>query len=141
LIQMSRVKTRDVIVVAGGLLILLGFVPKIAALTQLVPSSVLGGAMIALFGMVLSSGIRMLGDQVDLNRHENLLIIACSVGMGLGVSVVPGLFESLPSWLRILVDNGIVAGSVTAIIMNLLFNGLKGHKPKTAVSETEAEMN
>ncbi|MGV2794613.1 purine permease, partial [Clostridium perfringens] len=124
LVQMSRVKTRDVIVVAGGLLILIGFVPKIAALTQLVPTSVLGGAMIALFGLVLSSGIRMLGDQVDLNRHETLLIIACSVGMGLGVTVVPEVFASLPSWLRILVDNGIVAGSFTAIVMTLLFNGL-----------------
>lgn len=69
---------------AGGLLVLIGFVPKIAAMTQLVPTSVLGGAMVALFGMVVSSGIRMLGDQVDLNRHENLFIIACSVGMGLG---------------------------------------------------------
>lgn len=127
LVQMSRVKTRDVIVVAGSLLILIGFVPKIAALTQLVPTSVLGGAMIALFGLVLSSGIRMLGDQVDLNRHENLLIIACSVGMGLGVTVVPEVFAALPSWLRILVDNGIVAGSFTAIAMNLLFNGLRGH--------------
>lgn len=132
LVQMSRVKTRDVIVVAGGLLILIGFVPKIAALTQLVPTSVLGGAMIALFGLVLSSGIRMLGDQVDLNRYENLLIIACSVGMGLGVSVVPEIFAALPSGLRILVDNGIVAGSVTAIVMNLLFNGLQGGQRKTS---------
>lgn len=132
LIQMSRVKTRDVIAVAGCLLVLIGFVPKIAALTQLVPPSVLGGAMIALFGLVLSSGIRMLGDQVDLNRHENLLIIACSVGMGLGVTVVPDIFQSVPEWLRILVDNGIVAGSFTAIVMNLLFNGLKGHKIKAA---------
>ncbi|MNO22537.1 Uric acid permease PucK [compost metagenome] len=130
LIQMSRVKTRDVIVVAGGLLILIGFVPKIAALTQLVPTSVLGGAMIALFGLVLSSGIRMLGEQVDLNRHENLLIIACSVGMGLGVTVVPQIFDALPAWLRILVDNGIVAGSFTAIVMNLLFNGLGGNNKK-----------
>ncbi|MNO61080.1 Uric acid permease PucK [compost metagenome] len=128
LIQMSRVKTRDVIVVAGSLLILIGFVPKIAALTQLVPTSVLGGAMIALFGLVLSSGIRMLGEQVDLNRHENLLIIACSVGMGLGVTVVPSIFDALPAWLRILVDNGIVAGSFTAIVLNLLFNGLGGNK-------------
>ncbi|MNE47666.1 Uric acid permease PucK [compost metagenome] len=127
---MSRVKTRDVIVVAGGLLILIGFVPKIAALTQLVPTSVLGGAMIALFGLVLSSGIRMLGEQVDLNRHENLLIIACSVGMGLGVTVVPQIFDALPAWLRILVDNGIVAGSFTAIVMNLLFNGLGGNNKK-----------
>ncbi|MOA09640.1 Uric acid permease PucJ [compost metagenome] len=130
LLQMSRVKTRDVIVVAGSLLVLIGFVPKIAALTQLVPTSVLGGAMIALFGLVLSSGIRMLSEQVDLNRHENLLIIACSVGMGLGVTVVPEVFASLPSGVRILVDNGIVAGSFTAIAMNLLFNGL-GNKKST----------
>ncbi|AOZ92440.1 nucleobase:cation symporter-2 family protein [Paenibacillus crassostreae] len=126
LVQMSRVKTRDVIVVAGGLLIIIGFVPKIAALTQLVPTAVLGGAMVALFGMVVSSGIRMLGDQVDLNRYENLFIIACSVGIGLGVTVVPEVFAQLPDSLRILVDNGIVAGSVTAILMNLIFNGIKG---------------
>lgn len=137
LIQMSRVKTRDVIVVAGGLLVLIGFVPKIAAMTQLVPTSVLGGAMVALFGMVVSSGIRMLGDQVDLNRHENLFIIACSVGMGLGVTTVPGLFASLPDNLRILADNGIVAGSLTAIVLNLIFNGLRNTKPtRTNQGET-----
>lgn len=135
LLQMSRVKTRDVIVVAGSLLVLIGFVPKIAALTQLVPTSVLGGAMIALFGLVLSSGIRMLSEQVDLNRHENLLIIACSVGMGLGVTVVPEVFAGLPSGLRILVDNGIVAGSFTAIVMNLLFHGL-GNKKSTSAAES-----
>lgn len=137
LIQMSRVKTRDVIVVAGSLLILIGFVPKVAALTQLVPTSVLGGAMVALFGMVVSSGIRMLGDQVDLSRHENLFIIACSVGMGLGVTTVPNLFAQLPDWIRILADNGIVAGSLTAIVLNLLFNGLKQNK---AVSLKNGEM-
>lgn len=125
LIQMSRVKTRDVIVVAGCLLMLLGLVPKIAALTTLIPKSVLGGAMVAMFGMVVSSGLRMLGSQVDMNRHENLLIIACSVGMGLGVTVVPQLFASLPSTVRILTDNGIVAGTFTALVLNLLFNGTK----------------
>lgn len=128
LVQMSRVKTRDVIVVAGSLLILIGFVPKIAALTQLVPQPVLGGAMVALFGMVVSSGVRMLGDQVDLNRYENLFIIACSVGMGLGVTVQPDLFQHLPGKLRILFDNGIVAGSLTAIVLNLLFNGWNGRR-------------
>lgn len=125
LVQMSRVKTRDVIVVAGGLLVVIGFVPKIAALTQLVPTSVLGGAMVALFGMVVVSGIRMLGGQVDLNRFENLFVIACSVGMGLGVSIVPELFQVIPEKFRILLDNGIVVGSVTAIVLNLMFNGFK----------------
>lgn len=135
LIQMSRVKTRDVIVVAGCLLMLLGLVPKIAALTTLIPKSVLGGAMVAMFGMVVSSGLRMLGSQVDMNRHENLLIIACSVGMGLGVTVVPQLFASLPSTVRILTDNGIVAGTFTALVLNLLFNGTK--QPSIEMQEKE----
>ncbi|MNW20460.1 Uric acid permease PucJ [compost metagenome] len=50
--------------------------------------------------------------------------------MGLGVTVVPQIFDALPAWLRILVDNGIVAGSFTAIVMNLLFNGLGGNNKK-----------
>lgn len=139
LVQMSRVKTRDVIVVAGGVLVLIGLIPKIAALTHLVPPSVLGGAMVALFGMVVSSGIRMLGDQVDLNRHENLFIIACSVGVGLGVTTVPELFAKLPDWIRILADNGIVAGTVTAIVLNLLFNGIKSTPPVREEDEEALE--
>lgn len=122
LLQMSNVKTRDVIITAGGILVVLGLIPKVAAMTTIIPAPVLGGASIAMFGMVVSSGIRMLGSQVDLNRHENLLIIACSVGMGLGVTVVPQLFDKLPQMVQILTDNGIVAGSITAIVLNLVFN-------------------
>lgn len=135
LVQMSRVKTKDVIFTAGIILVLLGFVPKIAALTTIVPTSVLGGAMIAMFGMVVSSGIRMLGSSVDLNNHENLLIIACSVGMGLGVTVVPNLFHALPPQLRILTENGIVAGTFTAMVLNILFNVLRRKKPVASESE------
>ncbi|SDL68540.1 MULTISPECIES: nucleobase:cation symporter-2 family protein [unclassified Paenibacillus] len=140
LVQMTRVKTRDVIVVAGGLLVVIGFVPKIAALAQLVPGSVLGGAMVALFGMVVSSGIRILGSQVDLNRHENLFIIACSVGMGLGVTVVPQLFAGAPDWAQIMLGNGIIAGSFTAIFMNLLFNGLGTQARAAKMAERQADV-
>ncbi|KOY17590.1 nucleobase:cation symporter-2 family protein [Paenibacillus xylanivorans] len=140
LVQMTRVKTRDVIVVAGGLLVVIGFVPKIAALAQLVPGSVLGGAMVALFGMVVSSGIRILGSQVDLNRHENLFIIACSVGMGLGVTVVPQLFAGAPDWAQIMLGNGIIAGSFTAIFMNLLFNGLGSKAAADKMAERQADV-
>jgi xanthine permease len=124
LIQISGVRTSNVIYTAAGMLILLGFVPKIGALTTVIPPSVLGGAMIAMFGMVVASGIKMLS-KVEFASQENLLIIACSVGMGLGVSVVPGLFSQLPENIRILTENGIVAGSLTAILLNILFNELK----------------
>ncbi|MEO3945493.1 nucleobase:cation symporter-2 family protein [Gorillibacterium sp. CAU 1737] len=121
LVQMTKVKSRDVIVMAGSLLVLLGLLPKVAAATTVIPSPVLGGAMIALFGMVMSSGIRMLSD-VDLSNHENLLIIAISVGIGMGVSVNPELFGKLPENLQVLADSGIVAGSITAVLLNILFN-------------------
>ncbi len=121
LIQMSGVRSNNVIYTAGLFLVLIGFSPKIGAITTIIPSAVLGGAMVAMFGMVVAAGIKMLS-QVDLHSQENLLIIACSCGIGLGVSVVPEMFANLPDTLKILTENGIVAGGVTAIGLNLLFN-------------------
>ncbi|WP_027416902.1 nucleobase:cation symporter-2 family protein [Aneurinibacillus terranovensis] len=121
LVQLSKVKTRDVILCAGLLLMGLGLIPKFAALATVIPNPVLGGAMVAMFGMVVASGIKMLG-RIDFSNNENLLIIACSVALGLGVTVVPNFFAHLPSVLRIIFENGIVAGSVTAIILNIIFN-------------------
>ena len=103
------------------MLIALGFIPKIAALTTIIPESVLGGAMIAMFGMVVAQGVKMLSKVVS-NSQDNSMIIACSIGMGLGVTVVPDLFIALPDSLRILTSNGIVAGSITAIVLNIIFN-------------------
>ena len=121
LIQLSGIKTRNVIYTTAGMLIFIGFVPKIGAFTTIIPSSVLGGAMVAMFGMVIAAGIKMLS-RVDFASQENLLIIACSVGMGLGVTVVPELFAKIPESIQILTDNGIVAGSLTAIFLNIVFN-------------------
>ncbi|MED1420082.1 nucleobase:cation symporter-2 family protein [Bacillus smithii] len=121
LIQLSGVKSRSVIFVTAFILMLLGLIPKIGAFTTIIPSSVLGGAMVAMFGMVIAQGIKMLS-KVDFTSQENLLIMACSIGMGLGVTVVPDLFGQLPKALQILTGNGIVAGSVTAIILNIVFH-------------------
>ncbi len=142
LIQMTGVKSRRVIVVAAAMLITLGFIPKIAALTTIIPTAVLGGAMVAMFGMVIAQGIKMLS-AVITDSPENSMIIACSVGMGLGVTVVPELFAQLPSGVQILTSNGIVAGSVTAIVLNILFHMLpsksKVKAEQEAVTLTEQE--
>ena len=122
LIQLSGVKDRKVIKTAGVILIFLGLTPKIGVITTLIPTPVLGGAMMAMFGMVVAAGIRMLSE-VDFQKQENLLIIACSIGIGLGVTVQPELFQNLPSALEIVTANGIVAGSLTAMLLNLFFNG------------------
>lgn len=127
LIQMSGVKSRKIILIAALMLITLGFVPKIAAATTIIPTAVLGGAMIAMFGMVIAQGIKMLG-KVIVTSQENAMIVACSVGMGLGVTVVPEIFAGLPASLQILTSNGIVAGSLTAIALNILFNMIPSRK-------------
>lgn len=127
LMQMSGVKSKNVIYITGGMLIALGFIPKIAALTTIIPTSVLGGAMIAMFGMVVAQGIKMLSPIIT-ESTDNSMIIACSIGMGLGVTVVPNLFVSLPSSFQILTSNGIVAGSMTAIILNIIFNMIPSKK-------------
>lgn len=128
LVQLTGVRNRVIIYTCGGMLIALGFIPKIAAIT-IIPKSVLGGAMLAMFGMVMAYGIKMLSS-VDFGRQENLLIVACSVGIGLGVTVVPTLFSQLPESIRILTDNGIVLGSASAVLLNIVFNMVPQRKVK-----------
>lgn len=129
LVQLTGVRNRVIIYTCGGMLIVLGFIPKIAAITTIIPKSVLGGAMLAMFGMVMAYGIKMLSS-VDFGRQENLLIVACSVGIGLGVTVVPTLFSQLPESIRILTDNGIVLGSASAVLLNIVFNMMPQRKVK-----------
>jgi len=124
LVQLSNIKTRDVIFAAGGILVLIGLIPKIAAITTVIPNPVLGGAMVAMFGMVVASGIRILSE-IDFKNNENLLIIACSIGMGLGVTSVPDLFKSMPQSIQIITSNGIVIGSLTAIVLHFFFRFTK----------------
>lgn len=121
LTRMSGVKDRKVIYLTGAFLVLLGFLPKIAALTTIIPTPVLGAAMLAMFGMVITQGMGMLVPVMN-ESAENAMIAAIAVGLGVGVSVVPDIFASLPSYVSVLTSNGIVCGSVTAIILNILFN-------------------
>lgn len=127
LLQMSGVRSRRVIFVTGMMLITLGFVPKIAAIAMIIPTSVLGGAMIAMFGMIVSQGIKMLSATFTASQ-ENPMIIAISIGIGLGVTVAPDLFANFPKSLQMFTSNGIVAGSLTAIILNMLFNMIPNTK-------------
>lgn len=134
LVQLTGVKTKNAIFAAGTILVLLGFLPKVAAITTLIPTPVLGGASLAMFGMVVAYGVKMLS-QVDFNKQGNLLILACSVGMGLGVTVVPDIFAKLPETVRILAQSGIVAGSLTAIVLNILFNMVPSFQRKAVQPE------
>ncbi len=124
LVQLSGIKTRRPIYYSAFFLIALGLLPKVGAIAQIIPEPVLGGGMLVMFGMVAVQGMRMLS-KVDYNNDKNLLIIAISIGFGLGFNMIPTLFQQMPETVRMFTGNGIVMSSLTAIILNLLFNGLK----------------
>lgn len=124
LVQLSGIKTRRPIYYSAFFLIALGLLPKVGAIAQIIPEPVLGGGMLVMFGMVAVQGMRMLS-KVDYNNDKNLLIIAISIGFGLGFNMMPTLFQHMPETVRMFTGNGIVMSSLTAIILNLLFNGLK----------------
>lgn len=124
LVSLTRVKTRNVIFAVSGIMVVLGLLPKLAALTTVIPNAVLGGAMIVMFGSVAVSGMSILSE-VDLRKDGNLLIAACSIAVGLGSATVPAMFDQLPEFARMLLQNGIVSGSLTAIVLNIFLSKTK----------------
>ena len=138
IVALTKVKERKVVVASGIILLALGLLPKVAALTLIIPDPVLGGAMIAMFGMVMSSGIRQLS-VVDFRRTENALIVAIAVGLGLGVSIAPEVFSNVPQSIRILVENGIVTGGFAAVILNVVLNGIGQGRDKELKSDHDAD--
>lgn len=131
LVQLSGIKTKKPIYFSAFFLIILGLFPKIGALAQIIPEPVLGGGMLIMFGSVAVQGMRMLS-KTDFTNDKNLLIIAVALGFGLGFNVMPQLFGKMPETLQMFTGNGIVMSSLAAILLNLVFNGVK--------SEPEVEL-
>lgn len=124
LVQLSGIKSIRPIYFSAFFLIILGLFPKVGAVAQIIPEPVLGGGMLVMFGMVAVQGMRMLS-KVNFEDDKNLLIVALSIGLGLGFNSLPTLFQHLPQTVQMFTGNGIVMSSITAIILNLLFHGLK----------------
>lgn len=121
LVQISGIKTRRPIYYAAGILVVIGLLPKFGAMAQMIPSPVLGGAMLVLFGMVGLQGMQML-NRVDFQKNEyNFIIAAVSISAGLGFNGT-NLFASLPETAQMFLTNGIVIATLTSVVLNLLLN-------------------
>lgn len=126
LLQLSGIKTKRPIFWAAGLLMSMGLLPKIGALVTIIPTPVLGGAMLVMFTMIAVQGIKMLA-HVDFEDNRNVLIVALSIGLGLGVTVYPQIFQALPQTVQLFLSNGIVVASLCSTLLNLCLHGLKSH--------------
>ena len=125
LVQMTGVRSRYVTAVAGLLLISLSLLPKAAFLVASIPAAVLGGASIAMFGMVAATGIKLL-QEADIGDRRNQLLVAVSIGLGMVPMVRPEFFAQLPQWMEPITHSGIALATLSAVTLNLLFNVLGG---------------
>src|SRR5210317_754243 len=118
LIAMTRVMSRHVATIGAIFLIICGLVPKVGAIISTVPIEVLGGGVIVMFGMVASSGMKMLAD-VDWNSR-NMVIFAVSLSLGLGLMQVPEALQHLDGTVQALLTTGLLPAAVCAIVLNLV---------------------
>ena len=123
LVSVTGVRSRWVTVTGGGIMLVLGLLPKLAALVEAVPLVVLGGAGLVMFGMVAATGARILTSVDFRNNRYNLFIVAISIGFGLIPLAAPGFFRNLPHDLQPLLESGILLCALVAVLLNAFFNG------------------
>ncbi|CAM5386151.1 nucleobase:cation symporter-2 family protein [Eoetvoesiella caeni] len=137
LVGVTGIKSRWVCAAAGLIMIVLALLPKLSIVFALIPQSVLGGAGIVMFGMVVATGIKVLADvnySKESSRH-NLFIVAVSMVMGMIPMVNPGVFSRLPQWLSPFTHSGIVLAALTALLLNLYLNGYDGKLSDDAIAQ------
>ncbi len=125
LVAVTGVKSRFVCVTGGVILIALGLMPKMAALVESLPNAVLGGAGVVMFGMVAATGIRILGGVDFKTNRFNAMIVAVSLGAGMVPLIAPNFKQWMPHGLHPLIESGILLACLSAVALNLFFNGVQ----------------
>ena len=127
-ISLTGVGSRFVVASSGVLLVVMALVPKIGLAIAIVPTFVLGGTLIFMFGMIVVVGVSILAE--SLRSQRDLLIVAASVALSTTVSFAPpAVFDSFSSSIRLLATDGIIMGTLTAVLLNLAI-------PKSLVGKT-----
>ncbi len=118
LIAMTGLMSRHVVTIGAIFLMICGLIPKVGAIINTIPITVLGGGVIVMFGMVAAAGVSMLSE-VNWNRR-NMLIFAISLSVGLGLQQVPDALQFIGDTPRILLTSGLLPAAFLAIVLNLL---------------------
>src|SRR5699024_4355969 len=118
-VAVTKVVNRFCIMTGAVFLILCGFIPKLSAILSVMPQSVLGGAAVIMFAMILVSGMRSLQREKLTGRNE--IIISLALGLGVGIGMVPESLSLMPEWVsQIFAQNGIIMTFVIATVFNLI---------------------
>ncbi|MFD1880972.1 nucleobase:cation symporter-2 family protein [Paracoccus pacificus] len=139
LVGVTGIRSRYICVAGGLILIVMGLVPKMGALVESLPTAVLGGAGMVMFGMVAATGIRILS-QVDFaGNRNNLFIVAVALGFGMIPLVAPEFKQWMPHAIHPLIESGILLATIAAVGLNLFFNGANATRDDLARAASAAD--
>jgi xanthine/uracil permease len=139
LVALTGVRSRFVCVAGGLILVFLGLLPKMAALVESLPTVVLGGAGLVMFGMVAATGIRILG-AVDFKTNRfNALVVAISLGVGMIPLIAPNFKQWMPHNIHPLIESGILLASICAVLLNLFLNGASADASDAIAAAKQAD--
>lgn len=109
---------------AGFALVVGGFCPKLAALIQSIPSPVMGGVSLLLFGLIASNGLRMLvSNRVDFDVNRNLMIASVVIILGVGMET---------SGISIPIGDYTLPGMATSTLVGIVLNLILPRAPEDA---------
>lgn len=118
IVTVNRVINRAVFAFAALVLLVAGFVPKIAAALTTIPQCVIGGATISVFASITMTGIKMLSQSRLTPR--NTAVAGIAVALGVGVTQSPGCLGLFPTWVRtVFGGSSVVIATLVAIALNL----------------------
>ncbi len=139
LVAVTGIKSRWVCVAGGVILVVLGVLPKMAALVESLPTVVLGGAGLVMFGMVAATGIRILSGVDFRDNRNNAMIVAVSIGVGMIPLVAPQFRQWMPHAIHPLIESGILLSSLCAVLLNVFFNGAKDNTQAVIQAARQAD--
>ena len=118
LVGMTKIVNLFAISMGAIFLVLCGFCPKLAALIQLMPQPVLGGAAVMMFATIILSGMQLISKNGIGSRE--ITIVAVSLGLGYGLGSTANVLSMLPQWVGyVFGGSGIVPAGLCAIILNM----------------------
>ncbi len=118
LVGMTRVVNLFAISTGAVFLILCGLFPKLAAIVNIMPQSVLGGAAVMMFASIVVSGIQLITKE-GVNT-KTVTIVSVALGLGYGLGANSSILSSLPQWVGyIFGGSGIVPAALVAMVLNI----------------------
>jgi len=139
-VRATGIRSRYVTAASGAILIVLALFAPLGRLINAIPGPVVGGTAVIVFCIIACMGIDQLR-RVNLHDHGNLFTLAAGLAMGLLPILVNGIYSKFPFYLQMVLGNGLAAGTITAVLINIAFNHIGIAQKPPAEIEDVANVN